>query len=155
MDEIKIASIEDYNDLLPLVIDFELDKEMSSANISKINKQNLLRECKKTLKKFLKDKNCLHLINKEGGKCQGFIFVCIDDTYSDEGYVLELYVTPEERNKGVAKRLLAKGLAWLKENNCKEIYLTVHKENKTAIDIYSHQGFKEHEDSYMTMRLAD
>jgi ribosomal protein S18 acetylase RimI-like enzyme len=153
MDEIKKATIEDYNDLLPLVIDFELDKEMSSADINKINKQKLMRECKKNLKQFLKDKTCLYLISKKMDKYQGYIFVSFDETYSSEGFVLELYVIPEERKKGIAKSLLINGLAWLKENNCKEIYLTVHKKNSRAIDIYTKQGFKEYEDSYMTMRL--
>jgi hypothetical protein len=53
MPQFYKANIEDFDNLLNLVMEFELDKETLYESEDKINKAKMLKENKKHLKKFL------------------------------------------------------------------------------------------------------
>jgi len=69
--------------------------------------------------------------------------------FSKKGYVSNLFVDEEYRNKGVGKKLLNASLKWLKDNKVKYISLEIHLENKTALKFYRKAGFKDY-----TLKLA-
>lgn len=61
----------------------------------------------------------------------------------DEGYITNIAVFPEHRNKGVATALLQNAFQMAKEINLAFISLEVRPSNHTAISIYERLGFKE------------
>ena len=64
--------------------------------------------------------------------------------FARKGYVSNLYVQKNYRNKGVGKKLLDISLKWLKENKVKYISLEIHLENKDALNFYSKMGFEKY-----------
>jgi ribosomal protein S18 acetylase RimI-like enzyme len=79
-------------------------------------------------------------------------FMSYGDVYEGEGYINEVYVIPTERKKGIAKKLIEKSIAWLKQHNCSKIDITVNRKNKNALELYKKYGFKKFEDNYISMR---
>ena len=69
--------------------------------------------------------------------------------FARKGYVSNLYVQKNYRNKGIGKKLLAMSLKWLKENKVKYISLEIHLENKKALNFYRNLGFRDY-----TLKLA-
>ena len=55
--------------------------------------------------------------------------------------IARLYAMPHQIGKGVGKLLMGKSLEIAKEKNKDTIWLGVWKENKKAIDFYTHWGF--------------
>jgi ribosomal-protein-alanine N-acetyltransferase len=60
----------------------------------------------------------------------------------DEGEILNLAVVPEHRRKGIARDLLERGIAALREAGVREAYLEVRESNAAALALYGGQGFK-------------
>lgn len=60
----------------------------------------------------------------------------------DEGYITNIAVYPEHRNKGVATALLKTLFDFALENNLSFISLEVRQSNITAISVYEKLGFK-------------
>ncbi len=60
----------------------------------------------------------------------------------DQGWILSLGVRPEARGKQIRKMLTKKLITLLEDNNSKEICLTVHPDNASAIRIYKNLGFE-------------
>lgn len=58
----------------------------------------------------------------------------------DRGELLDLYVNPNFRHRGIASTLIKKMLT--KTNNCTNISLEVRKDNDIAYELYSKFGFK-------------
>jgi len=69
--------------------------------------------------------------------------------FARKGYVSNLYVQENYRNKGIGKKLLDISLKWLKENKVKYISLEIHLENKKALKFHRNLGFKDY-----TLKLA-
>ena len=69
--------------------------------------------------------------------------------FARKGYVSNLYIRKNHRNKGIGKKLLNISLKWLKENNVKYISLEIHLENEKALKFYRDLGFKDY-----TLKLA-
>jgi ribosomal protein S18 acetylase RimI-like enzyme len=152
MNQFYSATKVDFDDLLKLIIAFELDKHVAYDKEDKIDQAKMLKENKKNLKAFLNDKTYNYIVCKRGNALIAYIFLSYADIYEGEGYINEVYVLPEQRKKGIAKKLLAKGIAWLQENNCKTIDITVNRKNKPALALYTKYGFERFKDSYISMR---
>ncbi len=60
----------------------------------------------------------------------------------DEGYITNIAVYPEHRNKGVATALIKTLFDFALENSLKFISLEVRQSNTTAISVYEKFGFK-------------
>ena len=125
------ATISYYEELLQLVLQFEKEKQTLYDKEDKIDNTKRQNEIKKDLKKYLKDATYNYFICIKNNIPIGYIFSCIADAYIGEGYINEVYVNPTNRNKGIGTKLIKKALAWLKQNNCTTIYLTVNKKIKT------------------------
>jgi len=69
--------------------------------------------------------------------------------FTRKGYVSNLFVRKNYRNKGIGKKLLDISLKWLKETHVKYISLEIHLKNKKALKFYRDLGFKDY-----TLKLA-
>ena len=61
-----------------------------------------------------------------------------------------LYVTPEQRGKGVNKQLLDSLFSWAKDNDLPKVHLKVYPENAPAVKAYEKAGFKPY---FLEMRV--
>ena len=66
------------------------------------------------------------------------------------GYVMDLYVKPSHRRRGVGERLLRSCLDMVKSKGVTHVQLRVWNANETAIALYRKLGFR---DRMMTMQL--
>jgi len=64
--------------------------------------------------------------------------------FARKGYVSNLYVQKNYRNKSIGKKLLDISLKWLKENKVKYVSLEIHLENKDALNFYTKMGFEKY-----------
>lgn len=60
----------------------------------------------------------------------------------EEAEILNLAVLPDDRRRGVARQLLAAGLAALTESRVSEVYLEVRQSNDAAHTLYRSFGFR-------------
>lgn len=61
----------------------------------------------------------------------------------DTAHIISTYVSPEERGKGIAKKLMNSLLIRLKQNNqIKKIIIDVNPTQSTAFNLYKSSGFK-------------
>lgn len=60
-----------------------------------------------------------------------------------EGHILNIAVDPELRGMGLATRLLAFTLDFMKEDGVAEVYLEVRRSNAAARKLYCGMGFEE------------
>lgn len=58
------------------------------------------------------------------------------------GEILNLAVAPEVRRRGVARRLLERGLAQFAVRRSEEVFLEVRESNRAARELYSAAGFR-------------
>ena len=63
-------------------------------------------------------------------------------TKDDQGWILSLGVHPDARGKQVGKTLAKELIALLEDSDCKEICLTVHPDNSSAIKVYKAFDFE-------------
>jgi ribosomal protein S18 acetylase RimI-like enzyme len=153
MEEICFATKDDFNSLLDLIIEFEIDKQTKYDKYEKFDIEKIKSDTKKNLKEFLKDTTYQYILYKIDTKIVAYLLMCYDnDLFEGEGYINEVFVSPTNRKKGISKKLMQKGLIWLKENNCKTIDITVNKQNKAALILYRHFGFEKFKDNYISMR---
>ncbi len=146
------ATKNDFDTLLELIVEFELDKQISFDKSDKLDRQKLMKENRKNLKEFLADKTYKYILCKDDNILICYIFLSYgDNIYEGEGFN-EVYIIPTYRRKGIAKRLLQEGIEWLNKNKCKTIDITVHRQNKPAIELYKYFGFDKFKDSYISMR---
>lgn len=76
----------------------------------------------------------------QNSKVLGYIGIsCI----IDEGYIFNIAVFPEHRNKGVATALLDRVFSLAKDENLAFVSLEVRVSNTSAINLYKKTGFKE------------
>ena len=64
--------------------------------------------------------------------------------FARKGYVSNLFVQKNYRNKGIGIKLLDISLKWLKESKVKYVSLEIHLENKDALNFYTKTGFKKY-----------
>ena len=79
------------------------------------------------------------LIAESGVQVAGYLMARVS---GEEGDILNLAVVPEYRRKGIAGRLLERGLAVLAEAGVREAYLEVRESNGAALALYGGKGFK-------------
>lgn len=85
------------------------------------------------------------LLAYEGDKVIGYCWTrTTRETVSSErkGQIFMLGVEPDYRGRGVSKRLLLAGLAYLRSKGLRVAELTVDSENKAACALYRSVGFK-------------
>ena len=83
----------------------------------------------------------------EGDKVVGYCWIRLTseaetDIAKRKGQIIMLGVDPDYRGRGVGKRVLLAGLAYLKNKRLRFAELTVDSENKAACDLYRSVGFE-------------
>lgn len=79
----------------------------------------------------------------------GFINVSIRSDYVEGskstpvGYVEGIYIEPDFRKKGIAKRLIQTGEKWAKEKDCKQMGSDIEYDNTVSYDFHKRVGFNE------------
>ncbi len=79
----------------------------------------------------------------------GFINLSIRTDYvegsnsSPVGFVEGIYVKPEYRNKGIAKKLIIKGEEWAKSKGCTQIGSDIEMDNDISYKFHQKVGFNE------------
>ena len=90
-----------------------------------------------------KDFKNILLIAKNDNKIIGFIwgnFIAFG--LGKYGYIEDLYVDKEYRNKGVAKSLILSIKEEFKQLKVSTVFVTTEKENTPAINLYLKEGFE-------------
>lgn len=85
----------------------------------------------------------------------GFIWVSTEiglGTGEFCGWVLDIYVRPEHRRRGIGSMLLSKAEEWARKQNAGSLWLNAGAENEAALALYRHEGFKV-ETVHMSKRL--
>ena len=148
---IRKATIKDFEKLKAIKLESKKDEMKYSDSLKPLGKTiNIYFEY---FKAELKKKNSSVFIAEEK-KPVGIIIATYFkplriSKFSKKGYISNLFVDEEYRNKGVGKKLLNKSLKWLKDNKVKYISLEIHLENKAALKFYRKSGFKDY-----TLKLA-
>lgn len=140
MIKIRRAKKEDIKSYLYL-------KRQSDKDYAKIINKKLKPECNKSFKKhfnkIISSKKDLLLFAKENSNLIAYIhgtfYIC---EYGKSGYVEDIFVLKEFRDKGIATALIEEFIKLLKKKKIKNIHLSVNIKNKNAIKLYKNLGFK-------------
>ncbi len=111
-----------------------LDKRSWSDHVRKVF-ENLIR----------KEDNEVFIAEDENQNFLGYIFVGkgVDMmTGQVHGFVYDIFVKEEYRNRGVGKVLLRKAESYCRERGYRRIGLMVSVENQQAIELYTRMGFR-------------
>ncbi|WP_375754053.1 GNAT family N-acetyltransferase [Vibrio sp. HN007] len=107
-------------------------------------------QLEKNISTYLDDPQCLIYVAEVEGAIVGFVtghFCELLSTISKPvqmGSVDELYVYPEYRNMGVAKRLILKMEEMFEDFGVKQVFVEVWDFNQSAINLYNKMDFKNH-----------
>ncbi len=125
-----------------------LHEENSHHPLLAWRKINPLRidELKTSLENLLAQtqESCLIFSECEGrrsGYFLGLLKNCLAEDPAQVGYLNGLYVTPEYRQKGIAKLLYQEGLAWFKSLGLTSIELYLAEGNTAAFRFWEKQGY--------------
>lgn len=79
------------------------------------------------------------------GRLAGICTVAPDDFFLEGGpsiwIIADVWVDPELRRRGVAKRLMASAEAMAWQSGADEVRLTVHEGNQAALELYARSGY--------------
>ena len=98
------------------------------------------------LKCLCKDKNMIILVAEEDSKIVSYMSaeVFVRKPFLQKASeLLEAYTLPEYRGRGIANKLLANILVWLKKKNVKWYTASTHSLDKDAIKFWEKRGFRE------------
>lgn len=74
----------------------------------------------------------------------GLVWITTSMPFRDEehkAWLMEIYVVPEARGQGVAKRLMAQAEDWARAHGAEEVWLNVGSGNDKALGLYESRGF--------------
>ena len=80
------------------------------------------------------------IISENNGSVSGY---CIFMQAADEGEILRIATSQENRRQGIARKLLYKALSILKEKGAETVYLEVRSKNTAAIELYKNAEFEQ------------
>jgi ribosomal-protein-alanine N-acetyltransferase len=80
--------------------------------------------------------------SKENSDIIGVCELIRDWVCKDKVFLFSFYIDRDYRKKGAGRKLLGKAIEILKNENFKEIELTVDPDNKSAVEMYEKFGFK-------------
>jgi ribosomal protein S18 acetylase RimI-like enzyme len=93
---------------------------------------------------------------REGGDIVGYLVITLGFSIEyggTDGFIDELFVTPEARKRGLGKRMLDFAFAQAIELGIRTLHLEVERGNETALDLYRAAGFEETGRRLMRCRL--
>lgn len=80
------------------------------------------------------------IVAEKNGSLSGY---CIFMQAADEGEILRIATSKENRRQGIGKNLLYKALDILKGKGAESVYLEVRSKNTAAIELYKSIGFEQ------------
>lgn len=86
-------------------------------------------------------KNALPLIVECAGEPAGLAWGLVHDADSKTAHVYSMWISPDERGKGIAKALPDRIRFWAVSRKCDFIELSVTENNDAAINLYQAYGF--------------
>jgi mycothiol synthase len=100
------------------------------------------------------------LLVEENGEIVGYCWLVLrscDDSFSDKGKgrIYMLGVRPDQRGKGLGRKLILAGLRYLRERERDIIEITVDGQNTAALDLYRSIGFQSTESLVWYERIID
>jgi len=114
-----------------------------------VNEENTRKWRKQLLDFHKEDKNQI-LIAEMDGEAVGYILFYnpINERFGFKtkhcfGGILELYVMPEFRRRGVAKQLIQRCVNYLKSKGAVDVRVDVLMRNEKAMNLYQRLGFKD------------
>ncbi|CAE6901019.1 GNAT family N-acetyltransferase [Vibrio sp. B1FLJ16] len=144
---IKPACFDDLETLNDLMFDLHDEHHVQSPELFKTAEEI---EQEKSIARYLDDPECLVYVAKLEEEIVGFVsghFCELTSTVSQPvmmGSVDELYVLPEFRKQGVAKKLLDKIESVFVQYGVKQMFVEVWDFNQQALSLYGKQGFGHH-----------
>jgi ribosomal protein S18 acetylase RimI-like enzyme len=85
--------------------------------------------------------NATFLVAAENEDCVGFVIAGASSIDPTSAWVLDIAVSPSHRKRGVARELVAKLIAVLRENGVLELQATVSPENTASLALCTGLGF--------------
>jgi len=87
------------------------------------------------------------LVAREGGEVVGYIVVGIEEGLSETfgfrwGRIISLAVDPPHQGRRIGPALVAAGMAWLRERECRHVEVWTDLNNIAAIRTYEGAGFR-------------
>ena len=106
------------------------------------------KEFRKFLKTNLKKKNFKILVAEVDGKIVGYSIGKIEKTapaYKEKkiGKITDTFVLERYRKYEIGSKFLEELIKWFKRNGIKEIEVSVHVKNKTGLNFWKKQGFRD------------
>ncbi len=144
---IKPACLDDLESLNDLMFDLHDEHHLQSPELFKTAEEI---EQEKSIARYIDDPECLVYAAKCNEEIIGFVsghFCELMSTVSKPvmmGNVDELYVLPEFRKQGVAKKLLDKIESTFIQYGAKQMFVEVWNFNQQALSLYAKQGFDHH-----------
>jgi ribosomal protein S18 acetylase RimI-like enzyme len=83
-------------------------------------------------------KSLIQILRVDGSSA-GYCFTSIDE--ANKGEIDSLFLLPEWRGRGIGKKLMENALTWLEDLGCKDIDISVHPGNTSAVKFYWSFGF--------------
>ncbi len=148
--DIKRIKPSDKDKLRKLLYDFHINnriktfsKELQELEKYKDNNQTI----DKSVDDYLNDPKYIVYIAEENDEPLGFIAGNVVEkpqkVLDKRGYIEDWFVIEKFRNKNIGKELFDKLIEDFKNLGCKAITLDAFAENRLALDIYHHMGFKD------------
>lgn len=139
MEIIKITNKDYLEEIFTLFIqNIEYHSEFDKERYTLTSKE--LEETKKDLENMILNKNNIIFALKLNYNILGFISGIIQEDFL---IIRDLIVDENYRDNGNGKKLINTVLQYAKENNVKEVFVSVHCKNQNAIDFYHLFNFKD------------
>lgn len=148
---IRPATTKDLDQLVPLVAASDLYQKKELER-EQVNEEVIVANTKQVVADFLKKNDWRYFVAEEENKIIGYVLVSVDSAYTKAGSLSDLYVVPAKRRQGVARSLIEKGLAWLKEQQVNSVTIAVHQDNESALKLYRSFGFEPEPDPYLYLK---
>lgn len=145
--KIRTAKIEDVKTIMEL--DLSLFKKWDKIDrIDQIDRKWFESDAHhKRIIDSINDSSKKIILAFENDKCIGYIKAEVlerEPFLKKVGYVSEMYILEEYRNKHIGSKLLKNALTWFKKNNLCWTTVSTHSLDKDAIGFWEKKGYKEY-----------
>jgi ribosomal protein S18 acetylase RimI-like enzyme len=89
----------------------------------------------------LRDLDALPLMAELEGQVVGLAWGVIHEPYRKTAHIYQMWVSPAQRGKGIAKSLLDEISTWALSKGCECIKLAVTTSNEAAVGLYASYGY--------------
>ena len=142
----------DKAELFRLFVEFENYYQTQKVFSEITHEVEKYKDTKKAMMKFankyVNGKNIIAYVAEEKNKLIGFVVGDIrkhtDKVLSKEGFIKELFVSPNFRKQGIGKTLFNALIKEFKKQGCTYLGLDAFSDNKATIDIYHKLGFQDY-----------